>query len=310
MSINPVSGQGARASRSVDSSSGTETDPETEGPDTGGPDDGTDNPLGPGMPGSVHVFEDPPPAPPPQRPAVAPATGAGETVSGGGGGPGGPYEQPPIPVTGPPKPNPPKQYPPIVSGLGKDVDRLLNKSQTMRELFAKAKDLGYKIEFRNGPNETDHDKNRIYINPNSLIDGHKLTPTELAALASHEIDHAANGPGRPILPLDREGFAKQSQRAELEQEASAALTNAKVRAEIMAAGGEDIGIRGGLDEKVIRIFEEGKNQVPPMTDQEIKAALVPVVAAEPRGRPDGTIGRTDQVFLEKYQAAYDALYNK
>jgi hypothetical protein len=242
---------------------------------------------------------------------VAPATGAGETVSGGGGGgPGGPYEQPAIPITGPPKPNPPKQYPPIVSGLGKDVDKLLNKSQTMRELYAKAKDLGYRIEYRkNGNNETDYKDKVIYIYPNSLVDGHKLTPTELASLASHEIDHAANGPGRPILPLDRESFATQSQRAELGQEASAALTNAKVRTEIMAAGGEDIGIRGGLDEKVIRIFEEGMKQVPPMTDQELEAALVPVVAGEPRGRPDGSIGRTDQVFLEKYRAAYDALYN-
>jgi hypothetical protein len=310
--FNSITGQGTRALASDVGSAGMDpeqTNPETEPVSTpDGPGDGVDAQLGPDTPQSL-VFNEP--APPPPRPAVAPASGAGETVTGGGGGgPSGPLEQPAIPVAGPQKPTR-RQFPPIVSGLGKEVDKLLNMSPTMRELFAKAKALGYGIEIRkDGANECDHEKGRIYINPNSLSDGHKLTSAELASLAAHEIDHAVRGPGRPILPLDREGFAAQSSRAELDREASAALTNARVRDEIKAAGGGDIGIRGGLDDRVIRIYEEGKNRQPPMTDQEIIAALVPVVAGEPRGRPDGSIGRTDQVFLEKYKAAYDALLNR
>ena len=212
-------------------------------------------------------------------------------------------------MAAPAKPDKPRLAPLIVSGLGKDVDKLLNLSPTMRDLWAKAKDKGYQIEFRNGPNETDYEKGKIYINPNSFVDGHKLTTTELATLAAHEIEHAANGGGRVFMVPDREGFASNNTRREIEGEAAAALTNARVRDEIKSAGGPDIGIRGGSDKEITDIFERRKSGEI-KTDEEARAAMYPVCAKEPRLMKDGSRGTTEQVFMEKHRYNYDELQKK
>ncbi len=297
-SFNSITGRGVSTpSADVGTAGGPDVDP-----------DAPTDPLGPGTPQSIDIIEEPPP---PQRLAVAPL--GGETVIVGGGGPSGPQpERPPVPVAAPAKPEKPRLAPPIVSGLGKEVDEILNKSPTMRELWAKAKEKGYHIEFRNGPNETHHgppDK-VIYINPKSLVDGHVLTPAELSSLASHEIDHAVRGPGRaPVDIGDREGYATNATRTEIWGEAGAAFTNARARDEIRNSPspgmGPDIGIRGGFDDEYIKIYERWKSGDILTVDEAI-AEMAFWAGQEPRGRnADGSYKTTEEVFLEKHREDFD-----
>jgi hypothetical protein len=192
--FNSITGQGERPPSSEVGSAG-ETD-------------GVDALLGPDTPQSIEISENAPGDAieiiDTSDPLWAVPINTGGSVPVGGGGPSGPLPERLSPVAGPtPGPSRPKESPPIVTPLGKLVDNIFSQSPTMRDLWAKAKEKGYQIEIREGKNrdarnETDHaDKNRkIYINPYSLADGHKLTAGEIASLASHEIDHAVSGPGR------------------------------------------------------------------------------------------------------------------
>jgi hypothetical protein len=137
MSVNSITGQGARALSSDVGSAGS---PEPE-PGPEGPVDGVDAPLGPGTPQSIDFVETPPPEP---RPAMPPA--GGETVPGGGGPSGPQPDRPVAPVAGPEKPDKARLAPPIVSGFGEEVDKILNASPRLRELWEKMQKAGIKIE--------------------------------------------------------------------------------------------------------------------------------------------------------------------
>jgi hypothetical protein len=298
--FNSITGQGVRSiSMEVGSAGGTEPDDWPDDPPVG-----PDGPLGPNTPQIVDVIDKAPPQAPP--PWMVPGPSGG-TVPGGGGPYGPQPERPPVPVATPPVKPKPKTFPPIVSGLGKDVDRLLNLSPKMRELWAKAKDMKVKIVLRNGPNEVKG--KAMYINPTSFKDGHTLTPTELASLAAYEIDHATRPQPAIIEHPDREEFADRNARQEIAQEGLAAFTNAQIRDEILSAGGEDIGIRGDFDEAYIDIYNRLKSGEIP-TEREAIAQMGSFASLELREMKDGSWATTKAVFLEKYRDEFDKTHQR
>lgn len=148
------------------------------------------------------------------------------------------------PAAAPPAtPEAPVEKPAVTTGLGEDVDRLSSKSPTLVDNVKTMQKDGWTIEYgpAGGGSFCDSTAKKIVIDQNEKNDA----PTVVQTLA-HESGHAlykqdpyVDGNGR-----SREEFVSKNTMRLLKDEGEATLVNIKVRDEIVANGGKDIGVAG------------------------------------------------------------------
>jgi hypothetical protein len=250
---------------------------------------------------SLHLHE-PPPEPPenigveddPWSAVPAPDDPNLFPPDGGGGRLPGDQAPPPIPVDGPKRPEPPKPPAgPIVSGLGPEVDKILNLSPYLRELWATAKANGWHIELlhNNDKSFAQVGSKTLFINPADVKTQGAGRPGQLATLAAHEMGHAMQPPSSRTTRgvSNEEDYVKKNIERMSKDEGEAALVNLIVREQIRDAGGPnmgpDIGVRGGLDEfyeDVYKRFKSGE-----LSWDEASVELGKFMAEEPEMK-DGT----------------------
>jgi hypothetical protein len=278
MAFNGVTGQGVR-SPSLDVGSAGGADPD-EWPDD--PPVGQDGNLGPGTPQVIDFVDPAPPQAPP--PWMVPGPGGG-TVPGSGG-PYGPQPERPPPVAAPPGDPKTSKAPPIVSGLGKEVDELLNKSPYLRDLWAKAKANGWHMEItHDGKSHTDERSKTIFINPANVSAQGAQRPGQLATLVAHEIGHASVSFTPTARANNEEDYVSKNVELRKKYEGEAALVNLIAHEQILAATREDIGIRGGLDDFYLDVYK--RLQSDEIGRDEAIHELGELMAAEPQ-EEDGT----------------------
>ena len=139
-----------------------------------------------------------------------------------------------------------------------ELERLLNASPYLREIWAKAQANGWKIQFvTEGRSHAEPGPPpRININlKNVQSEGGPERAAAIAALITHEMGHAATRyPELLLRPGDGQEFEKNTAEA-LKHEGEATLANLKAREEILKATGIDIGVRGGLDDFYKGVYE-------------------------------------------------------
>ena len=160
-------------------------------------------------------------------------------------------------VTGAGKPTSNK----IDTVLDQKVEDMLNQSPTLRRLWDQAVAKGWKLVVTEDVDKSQANPNTdpptVFINPKDIGPGGDQI-AKMASLVSHEMGHAATPFSPPIQSDDRSEFIAKNTEQSLRHEGAAAFINAKTRDEIIANGGPDIGIRGGLDEWYIYVYDDFK----------------------------------------------------
>jgi hypothetical protein len=221
----------------------------------------------------------------------------------------------PLSVAPTPELEPKKPARPIVSGLGKDVDDIINKSPTLRQKWEELQKQNYKVKFTDDPksiSNTDHEKQTITIN---LADVHTqgCTAAEIAAkkasLWAHEVGHAAT----PLSTLDpatttREEYVERGVKEGLANEGAAAFENARARDEVLGPDGKgpDIGIRGGYDPDYINIYNRYKSGE--ISETQAKGLMAQVMAAEPQSGTPGHWVTKEEDMRSGYQDRWDDVH--
>jgi type VI secretion system secreted protein VgrG len=137
-------------------------------------------------------------------------------------------------ITAPTKP-PTVSVPAVETGLGSEVDKLVAKSPSLQKDWLKLKEEGWKTSYGGAGKGSFVDRKRRLI----TIDGSENgKPRETVLSLSHEVGHARYSYTRDYS--SKEAFVNGA----LADEGAATLNNIKVRREILANGGPDIGIAG------------------------------------------------------------------
>lgn len=171
--------------------------------------------------------------------------------AGGGGGKGDPAP-PPLP-----------KLPDVKTGLGNDVDEIVDDSPTLKENLKALEADGWTTTYGEAGKGSFCDKTakRIVIDPSE-----KGNPAAVAQTLAHESGHARYTADPYVKPdgLSREEYIRRNANRHLKDEGEATLTNAKVRDEIIANGGPDIGIAGAQAKK----YDEIADKYPDPADRE------------------------------------------
>jgi hypothetical protein len=273
-----------------------------------------------GEPVSIDIVEAPPPWTPPWAvpDPVNLGGGAAPPTSVGGGGPAEPAVTPPT-VAGPDSaPGSKRDAPPIKTGLekvpGKDaklapeVEKLLNASPYLRDIWAKAQANGWKIQFvTEGRSEANPGPPpRININlKNVQSEGGPERAAAIAALITHEMGHAdTRYPELLLRPRNEQEFVEKNTAEALKHEGEATLANLKAREEILNATGIDIGVRGGLDDFYKGVYERMKLPPPEgLTREEGVRMLGDLQGAEPEDLETGANRKegVEQKYRDRYR---------
>ena len=276
-----------------------------------------------GAPDAIDFVETPPPvleSDPWNPPWAGVDMGNGTVpVTGGGvGGPAAPTVNPQQGVAGA-EPGVKRPAPAIATGLEKvngpdrkladEVNKILSQSPHLRELWAKAQANGWKVEFvKEGKSEANpNPPPTVRINLSDVSTQGPGRAEGIAALMAHEMGHAGT-PFPPALQGRNENeYVQKNTEQVLRHEGEAALANLIARDEIRAAGGPDIGVRGGLDEFYDNVYERLK-QGPPegLSRDEAVSLLAEFMGAEPEAW-DGTNKREywEGQFREKWRQSQD-----
>jgi len=129
----------------------------------------------------------------------------------------------------------------VTTGLGDDVDALVNKSPTLRDKLDRLQKDGWVIETQNGGG-TYADKTQKKI----VVDIENASAEDQVQSLAHEAGHA-DYTVDPYVPPDgktKQEYVDANVKRDLKDEGEATLTNLEVREEILDAGGPDIGIAG------------------------------------------------------------------
>jgi hypothetical protein len=184
--------------------------------------------------------------------------------------------------------------------LDQKVEDLLDMSPSLRRLWESATKAGWKLELTNeGKSRAEAGKPpRVLINPADINEGGDPF-SKMASLVSHEMGHAGTPYQDRIEADNMADFVSKNVAKDLQHEGAAAFVNAKTRDEIIAAGGPDIGIRGGLDEWYISVYEDYK--AGRITESQAIDRMAELMAYE----PDRKDGRNKQELLEdKYEGEW------
>jgi type VI secretion system secreted protein VgrG len=133
-----------------------------------------------------------------------------------------------------------KPPPEVTTGMGKDVDGILNRSKTFRQDLADLQAKGWTIKEGKPGGGTFCDRfskpPQIVVDPNM-----KSTPNDMADALAHEVGHAKFQP-RPPVPmgeLSREEYIAQNLSLRLDDEGAATFEEAKIMHELRLNGGPD-----------------------------------------------------------------------
>jgi uncharacterized Zn-binding protein involved in type VI secretion len=131
----------------------------------------------------------------------------------------------------------------VVTGLGADVDDIINKSDSLAAALEKLKADKWTVVY--GPpgkgSITDRGTKTIYIDP-----AERGNPAAVAQSVAHEAGHAlyTPDPDAPMAGRTKQEWVDENVKRQLKDEGEATLVNAQVRNEINGNGGPDIGMAG------------------------------------------------------------------
>jgi hypothetical protein len=181
--------------------------------------------------------------------------------------------------------------------LDQKVEDLLDLSPSLRRLWEIAKNAGWELEMTNEGKSraVKSDPPKVLINPADIKEGGDPF-AKMASLVAHEMGHAGTPYQEQIESDNKAEFIARNTAKDLQHEGAAAFINAKARDEIIASGGPDIGIRGGLDEWYISVYEDYK--AGRITESQAIDRMAELMAYE----PDHEHGWNKQELLEaKYE---------
>jgi hypothetical protein len=189
----------------------------------------------------------------------------------------------------------------VSTGLGANVDTLVNQSPTLSQGIKDLKAHGWTIRYSNASENgafTDDDAHTIVIRSSD-----QNNPANVARSLSHELGHAQN----PVPPISASGltraeYIQKNTDAQLASEGAATLNNAKVRAEIMKSGGQDIGISGSQTAKYDAIYNQYSSGK--LTKQQAEAQIGQVY-----GNSE-TTSNTNQNYRAYYSQTYATAWDQ
>jgi hypothetical protein len=253
-----------------------------------------------------------------QEPNQDPAIPAG---SGSRGTVGAPSSEPPSPepgssepqlTTGAPEVTPdvdePEEVRPFKSGLGPEVDALLDASPTLRKKWQEAVDKKWTIVLSDKViSNADPESKTITINLGMIDPAKVKSPLDLAekkaALLAHEIGHAVS-PAEPRIDAPtKDEFVRLNTAQAMAAEGDAAFESTRARDEIRTNTGHDIGVRGGSDLDYLRIYDEFKTGK--ITEAQARAQMADVMAKEPQGGTPGNYTTKEEVARKEFEKDWD-----
>lgn len=146
------------------------------------------------------------------------------------------------------------------SGLGSEVDEMVDKSPTLKQNMEDARAKGFNVRYGEKGKGTylDPETKEIVIDP-----AEKGDPAGIAQSLAHETGHALYEQDAYVDMdgLSKEEYVKRNTMRHLKDEGEATITNIKVREEILAAtrkadgsGGTDIGVAGSQGEQYKALY--------------------------------------------------------
>lgn len=195
------------------------------------------------------------------------------------------------------------------SGLGSDVDKIMDKSPTLSKNVADLKKSGWTIKYgeKGKGSYTDSESKTIVFDPEEKSD-----PKMLVQTLAHESGHAlyTRDPEVGMEGLTKEQYVQKNLMSHLKDEGEATITNLQVREEIMKATGgsdgkskelTDIGIAGSQGKK----YEELCAKYPDPKDRDKLREEIGKVYAKgehPSTRPTIDYG---QYYSKPYEDEWD-----
>ncbi len=178
----------------------------------------------------------------------------------------------------------------VKTGLGDDVDKLAGKSPSLQADMKKLKDDGWKIKYGapgGGSFAIRGEEQTITLDGN--LRGNVTATTQTLA---HEVGHA-------IYPFKGDSSSKAAYvNGTLADEGAATVNNIKVQREILANGGQDIGIAGNGANHAA--YNKAYEQF--LKDGNAEAARQAIGAQFGKGE---ITSNTHQPYAEYYGSAYD-----
>lgn len=170
-----------------------------------------------------------------------PGPGASPGGPGSGAGTGGPGAAPAAPTA--------------TTNLGSNIDAVVNQSPALARDVQALQTAGWTIRYTTGSETgsfTDANRHLIVIDSAS-----QANAAQAAQSLAHEVGHANHpNPYTPPSGLTRAEYVARNTDAQLAGEGAATLRNAEARAQILAAGGPDVGIAGAQPAQYDAIYQQ------------------------------------------------------
>lgn len=153
----------------------------------------------------------------------------------------------------PPPGNTPTQR--VLRDFDPQVAQLADKSPTLKAELDQLEKDGWRVTWKSGGKSyyTDHATKDIYLD-------HSASTAEIVGQLAHESGHATYGDTaiQPRPGMTRDQFVKANVDAAMRSEGVAQLNAAKVRDEVIAAGGADPGIPGTQTAAYQKVYDDFK----------------------------------------------------
>jgi type VI secretion system secreted protein VgrG len=188
--------------------------------------------------------------------------------------------------------------PDVTTGLGTDVDEILNKSPSLKAKMKALLDDGWTIDAAPG-NPVECDKEAKIIR----IDTDESANEQVQSLA-HEAGHAAyqTDPEVPMAGKTKQEYVDANLMNDLKDEGEATLSNIEARNEILENGGPDIGIAGNTDNHPA--YQESYDNYQESGDRDAAREEIGTIFAD--GEEAGDTGKSYRdYYSEWYEENYD-----
>lgn len=188
--------------------------------------------------------------------------------------------------------------PDVTTGLGADVDEIVNMSPSLKAKMKALLDDGWAIDAAPG-NPVECDKEAKIIR----IDTDESTNEQVQSLA-HEAGHAAyqTDPEVPMAGKTKEEYVDANLMNDLKDEGEATLSNIEARNEILENGGPDIGIAGNTDNHPA--YQESYDNYQESGDRDKAREEIGTIFAD--GEEAGDTGKSYRdYYSEWYEENYD-----
>ncbi len=192
--------------------------------------------------------------------------------------------------------------PDVVTGLGAEVDKIVNQSPSLKAKVAGLLAGDWKIEgIATGDTECDKDAQIIRVNTSESVNDQVVSVAHEAGHAAYEAD-----PETPMDGLTKDDYVSENTMHELKDEGEATLSNIEARNEILENGGPDIGIAGNPDNHAAyqKSYDDYKDSDEALARDKARAEIGDIFA-------DGEeAGDTGQTYREYYGEWYEDKYDK